>query len=43
MRKTATILMLGITLTCTGALAADEFRIGGNDSGVCWGQSRIFN
>ena len=32
MRKTATILMLGISLACTGALAADEVRIGGSDS-----------
>ncbi len=32
MRKTATILMLGLVLTCTGALAADEIRIGGSDT-----------
>lgn len=32
MRKTATILVLGITLTCTGVLAADEIRIGANDT-----------
>jgi len=32
MRKTVTILMLGVSLACSGALAADEVRISGSDT-----------
>lgn len=32
MRKIAAISLLGMTLACTGAQAADEIRIGGSDT-----------